>query len=322
MKIPNSPYNLRETLGYFKRNFFGPVSRNRFLTNYAPAQFELNPGVSRKLRIGFIGDIMDMAGRNLRVGKQLTDFLRDCDVLVGNFEATITAAKGPIMAQRHKTQILDALSELFDPARTFLGLANNHSGDFGYETWSESLRQIAERGFRVFGTAAAPFVDIDQQVRITACTWWSNQPVDYIVFENRAVEYVRPAGFNILYPHWGYEMELFPRSSTIAAGREWLKHFDAIIGHHSHTPQPIASLPDGSRPGRSRLVAYGLGDFCIWEKLQHYLFGQVLKVEIGSTAEGELDIGQVRWRFTTCRRVSEQLWETELTDHFPYLEAG
>ena len=47
---------------------------------------------------------------------------------------------------------------------------------------------------------------------------------------------------NIFYPHWGYDLELYPRTSTIKKGRELLTYFDAIIGHHTHAPQPITSV--------------------------------------------------------------------------------
>ncbi len=320
MKIKNSPYNLWETFGYFKRNYLGPVSKNRALVEYAPTSFELNPGIKPSVRIGFIGDIMDMAGRDLCMGDAVKAFFRGCDFLVGNFEATITTAKGAIMAQRHKPQILDALADLFDPEKTFLGMANNHSGDFGYKIWSESKRQVEDRGFRVFGTTETPFIDFGDNIRVTGCTWWTNQPCDYIVLSDSVTEYIDSDRFNILYPHWGYELELFPRPVTVKAGRQWLQQFNAVIGHHSHIPQPISIAAGGNQTGEAnQLVAYGLGDFCIWEKIAHYLFGQVLKIEVGVAENGNHQIGQVDWQYTTCRQKSDSLWETNITDRFSYL---
>lgn len=321
MRIKNSPYNLRETFGYFKRNFFGPVSKNRDLVSYAPQSLELNPVIEADIRIGFIGDIMDMAGRDLRIGSGVKDFFKDCNVLVGNFESTITSAKGPIMAQRHKPQILDALEELFEPKRTCLGLANNHSGDFGHDIWSSSRKQLENRGFQVFGTADRPFLDLDGEVRLTACTWWSNQPCDYIVHWDAAAGHAHPEMFNILYPHWGYELELFPRPQTHRAGLEWLQTFDAVIGHHSHTPQPVTVAPvQKGRHPLTTLIAYGLGDFCIWENLEHYLYGQVVKCDVGRSESGGRCIGFAEWHFTSCLKISDTLWETDLTDSFPFLD--
>ncbi len=76
MKIKNSPYNLRETFGYFKRNYLGPVFKNKALVEYAPTSFELNSNINPSIRIGFIGDIMDMAGRDLCMGDAVKAFFQ------------------------------------------------------------------------------------------------------------------------------------------------------------------------------------------------------------------------------------------------------
>ncbi|MBU2646692.1 CapA family protein [bacterium] len=321
MKIKNSPYNLRETFGYFKRNYLGPVSKNRGLVSYAPESFALNPGIESVIRIGFIGDIMDMAGRDLCMGEALKSFFEDCDVLIGNFEATITTAKGAYMAQRHKPQILEALAELFPPEKTALSMANNHAGDFGYEIWSASRTMVEERGFQVFGTVERPAAFLPQDVCVVGGTRWTNQPCDYIVMVDAVTDYLKPGQFNILYPHWGYELELFPRPETVRLGEQWLQRFEAVIGHHSHTPQPVSVVsPKGETGSGRQLIAFGLGDFCIWETLRHYHFGQVLKIEIGTATDGSRLIGQVAWRFTACQPKGESVWETEITNVFPYLD--
>jgi Bacterial capsule synthesis protein PGA_cap len=319
MKIRHSPYNLRETLGYFKRNFLGPVTKNHGLVDYCPQQCELNSIAEPKWKIGFIGDIMDMAGHKLRIGDSLKQYLKTCDYLVGNFEATITSAKGAYMAQRHIPQILDALSELFPPKKTCIGLANNHSGDFGFEIWSDSKRQIEEKGFHVFGSKDTPYIDLENTIRILGATQWSNQPVDYI----KRMEAGLQSGqgmFNILYPHWGYEMELFPRPGTIKKGTQLSLEFDAVIGHHSHIPQPVTTIVVNKAEGpTNQVLAYSLGDFCIHEKLKHYHYGQVLTITIGSDSRGLWKAGSLDWQFLQCSPKDDDTWETELTSRFPYL---
>ncbi|MBU2515697.1 CapA family protein [bacterium] len=319
MKIKNSPYNLKETFGYFKRNFLGPVTKNRGLVKYCPQFNQLNSGVHPQITIGFIGDIMDMAGRSLRIGDGVRQFVQTCDYLVGNFEATITTAKGAYMAQRHIPQILEALMDFFPPERTFLGLANNHSGDFGLDIWSDSKKQIEDKGFHVFGTSKTPYVEIKNRVRIIGATQWSNQPVNYITKIEDASSYCQPGLFNILYPHWGYELELFPRPEMVAAGKSWSDLFDAIIGHHSHIPQPITQISVKKPNGPAeQVIAYGLGDFCIHEKLKHYLYGQVLKLIVGPQATGDWKTGALEWRFINCQQKNEKVWETEVSTCFPY----
>ncbi len=320
--LKNSPFDLKETLGYFIRNSFGPSYKNKDIVKYNPQSFCLNENTTPKFRIAFIGDIMDMAGKNASVSKSIKQFVQDCDYLVGNFEATITDAdnSGYALAQRHSIQILESLAELFAPDKTFLNLANNHAGDFGYKIFSDSMAKLESKGFQVFGTVHKPFVEINNDIRIVAGTTISNIDCDYIVKLEDVITYYAPEKFNVLYPHWGYDLELFPRPATVTLAKELINKFDAIIGHHAHIPQAVTTVnSDEIDSDANKLIAYGLGDFCIWEELKHYLYGMVMKLDIGHNSLGKWQIGQVEWRFTTCREKTATDWETKIVATFPYL---
>ncbi len=102
--------------------------------------------------------------------------------------------------------------------------------------------------------------------------------------------------------------------------KDLIKKFDAIIGHHAHVPQPVTILgSDDTQSDKNKLIAYGLGDFCIWEELKHYLYGMIIKLDIGPDSSGKWQIGQLEWRFTTCREKTDTDWETKIIDSFPYL---
>ena len=310
-----SPYNLKETLGWFKRNYLGVSKKNRNIVKSIPNHHILNDKIAPKYSIAFIGDIMDMNKKNLVIGDKLKEFIKDCDYCVGNFEATITEEKGAFMAQHHISQILDALSILFKPERTFLSLANNHAGDFGREIFTKSINEIKSHGFKIFGVKDNPFVDINNEIRIIGGTMWSNQKCNYIVKFEETSQYINPDFFNILYPHWSYELELFPRPKIVKIGNDLINKFDAIIGHHSHCPQPLTSVRDNNY-NINKLVGYGLGDFCIWEKLEHYFYGIVLKIEIGENENGLRQIGEINWEYTKCTPKSENEWVTEIIENF------
>jgi hypothetical protein len=223
------------------------------------------------------------------------------------------------MAQRHVPQILDALADLFPPEQTFLSFANNHSGDFGYKIWCESVRQVVDRGFRIFGTADLPAVDITEAIRVIGATQWTNQPIDYIVRLEDAESLCQPTKFNILFPHFGYELELFPRLVTVERAKRLSRLFDAIVSHHSHIPQPITTHSVEKNSGLvNQVIAYGLGDFCIFDKLPHFHYGQVMRLAIGSDPEGVLKTGRLEWQFLKCSLVEESTLETEITSNFPY----
>ena len=145
---------------------------------------------------------------------------------------------------------------------------------------------------------------------------WSNQKCNYVMKFEETNQFIKPDLFNILYPHWSYELELNPRPKIVDIGNETIKKFDAIIGHHSHCPQPISVFNNDV----NKLIAYGLGDFCIWEKLKHYLYGIVLKVEIGQNDDGVWQIGNINWKYTNCNPKSENVWITDITENYPYIE--
>ncbi len=310
-----TPYNLKETLGWFKRNYFGVTRKNRGLVKPLPRSFTLNKNVISKYSLAFIGDIMDMNGKNLVIGQALKGFIQECDYLVGNFEATLTDAKGAYMAQRHQSQILDALADLFNPQHSFLSLANNHAGDFGRKIFTESIKEIKSRGFSIFGITEQPYLDIQEDIRIIGGTMWSNQKCNYVAKFDEVDQHLKTDAFNILYPHWSYELELYPRPKTVEIGQKMIKKFDAIIGHHSHCPQPISSFYDGI----NKLISYGLGDFCIWEKLDHYLYGIVLKIDVGPNQDGIWQLGRISWNYVKSTPQSENAWITEIADEFPLL---
>lgn len=320
--LKNSPFSFKETLGYFIRNSYGPSYKNKDIVKYNLQSFCLNENVVPEYRVAFIGDIMDMAGKNETVSENIKQFVQDCDYLVGNFEATITddGNKGYSLAQRHSIQILEPLAELFEPDRTFLNFANNHAGDFDYKVFSDSVAKIQSKGFQIFGTAQKPFAEISNDIRIVAGTTISNRDCDYIVKLEDAITYYTSDKFNVLYPHWGYDLELFPRPGTVTLAKKLINNFDAIIGHHAHIPQAVTTInSDEIDSDANKLIAYGLGDFCIWEELKHYLYGMIIKVDIGLNSQGKYQIGQVEWRFTTCREKTATDWETKIVDTFPYL---
>ncbi|NTU43365.1 MAG: hypothetical protein HGA78_10050 [Nitrospirales bacterium] len=295
-----SPYSLRETVGVVKRNLFGiDKRRNCGIVEWAPPSFSLYHLDERICRISFVGDIMSMGNRRLVIDDSVREFIAGSQYLVGNFEATITEnrrRKGVIYGalERHRRDIAELLSDIFPPEKTFLSLANNHTGDYSDGEFRQSLSVLEDSGFNLFGLASCPVAEIGDVVRIVAATMWSNQLTE-------RVHWLRQEGLspltgrgclNLLYSHWGYEMELFPRPEQLSQIREAFGGYDAVIGHHSHTVQPVVA-----DRAEKRLVAYSLGDFCSALGMSGYRCGIVMNVEVGCTQGKGPAIGDVRWCF-------------------------
>ncbi|MFX1420263.1 MAG: CapA family protein [Promethearchaeota archaeon] len=310
------PYSLRELINWLKRYTFGPKKRNEGNIKYIPKNHLLNE-ITPKYTISFIGDIMDLSYRDLIIDENVKNFVRGSDFLIGNFEAIITSEKKiNIMTKRHKPQIMDALASLFLPKKTYLSIANNHTGDYDLKSLSNSINQLKERGFNIFGTTTNPFVDLNEEIRVITGTQWSNQPCNYSSKLRESEHYLKQDSFNILFPHWGYELELYPRIGIINQGRDLLSKFDALIGHHTHCPQPISFF---NIKNLNKLIAFSLGDFCFgWDlrkkKNEMLSYGIALKVEIGVNPQGQLIVGNIDWTFLKSRPFSEKEFIVEIVN--------
>lgn len=108
-------------------------------------------------------------------------------------------------------------------------------------------------------------------------------------------EYCGSTAFSIVYPHWGYELELFPRPEIVRAGERLLQTYGAVVGHHSHVPQPLTALQHGDT---AKLLAFSLVDFSTGLKIKKFQYGIVCRVAIGPGEDGVWGIGAVRWRYT------------------------
>lgn len=305
------PYPLREALGWLRRNALGPHGFERPPTTHPlPRTCTLNP-VTPALTLGFVGDILPLRATELSATDGLRAFFHDADLLVGNFEGTLTGdgADSVFMAQSHTPAVLDLLAAIFPPQRTVLCCANNHAGDYGWTEYRRSCERIAERGFLTIGRADEPAVRIHNRVLIAAGTTWSNQPCPYVARLSRIRDLAADAAFRILFPHWGYELEARPRGEQRKEARALLRSWDMIVGHHSHWPQPVRTYRVG---GLRRVVAYSLGDFTFGLNLRWYLRGLVLKATLGPGPGGRWAVGRLEWRPTTVRFRERRLATLEL----------
>jgi hypothetical protein len=292
---PLAAYPLREELRWLWRNIRGVRKTNPCTIQPLPEEALLNP-IRTCLRLGFVGDIMEMRRKSLNITPAVPLFFQDCDYLIGNLEGTITKAGKPRLdAQRHDPSILDTLAGLFPPDRTFLSVANNHAGDFPPAVFRQFLDLLQHRGYHLFGLRTAPCAHIAGCVQVAAASQWSNRPCTEIASLASLTGCSGTPAFRIAYPHWGYELERFPRPEVVQAGGELLQMHDAVLGHHPHFPQPLTAIRQGDT---MKLLAFSLGDFCTGLPFKKFQDGMVCKLDIGPGAGGLWQIGAVRWRFT------------------------
>ena len=313
------PYGVADFLRVVWHNLAPPARRYRERTAFLPRDFQLGDGGDLSLKVVFLGDLMPMLSRQLTVDQSLRERISRADYLVANFEGSLGSGPWACLQQRHEDALLDTLTNLMPPARIFLSVANNHAADFDYGQFEYTNQRLREKGFQVFGSREVPAVVIDGWLNLVGATQWSNQPHGYLSFLDDAESHCLPDCCNLLYPHWGYEMECYPRPDWIRRAQSLCESFDAIVGHHSHVPGPITRYEDSA--GRTKLVAYSLGDACTGLTLARYQHGMVLELDI-SPESREVTAG--RWQFlrTHIRGEKAHLSAQETCSLFPELEAG
>lgn len=313
----STPYNFNEKVAWLTNNLFGPSTKYKELTPFIPETTTLNK-ITPKVTIAFLGDIMMMPGRRLTFSNDLKQFFSDADYLIGNFEGTITSVRRGLLGSKHSEQILVDLKALFPPERMILTNANNHTCDYPKQELDRSYQLQKQHGFIPIGLKQEPAVLLANKISVASVTKWSNKPCPYLAeFDDIDKAYNPSAAFNLLSPHWGYEMQLYPHPKQIEKGKELLNKWDMIVGHHSHIPQVITSY---KVDGTDKLVAYSLGDFSTFAKQDRYLYGIVARAEIGPDAKGKWQAGKVEWRFSYVNHLDDRTSRIELTDGFKYFE--
>jgi poly-gamma-glutamate capsule biosynthesis protein CapA/YwtB (metallophosphatase superfamily) len=229
----------------------------------------------------FAGDIMldTLPGQTiLRGGDPFQGFasiLSASDLAVGNLECSVATTGKPedkrftFRAQPRTLQVV---------ARHFgaVGLANNHSGDFGRGALSETMSHLNESQLPFFGagkdlaSAHEPLIIERKGLRIALLAYDEFEPrsfeagADYpgvawsedeqVLLDIRRA---RQLGADLVFPflHWGWEGERQP-----CARQRQLAHAlidagaDAVIGGHPHVTQGVETY-------HGKLILYSLGNF-------------------------------------------------------------
>jgi len=285
-----TPYSLGNSIRWARNILFGPDTSNPVLLQDIEHYHLIQP-IDSDINIVFIGDIMPVGHKAISISKEVLEFISSADYLVGNLEGVVTEMrKSFFMDQRFNLQDLNFLKRFMDPSRIYLSVANNHAGDFGKAEFNASVEKIIFSGFNVFGTKQCPQINIEGII-ITAATVLCNKHSGFQYINKLPVmSDALDEKLKILFLHWGFEHESYPRRQQVKLASVLLSYFDLLVGHHSHTPQPICFIDNQSKIP----VAYSLGNFCF--RIVNRLFsrGKALKISVGPH-NGKWIISSLRW---------------------------
>ena len=240
----------------------------------------------KQVTLVFAGDTVldDAPGALIAVGGDpFTDFaavLAAADIRIANLEcvvATTGSAGDKNFTFRAHPRVLPVVKKHFDA----VALANNHSGDFGREAFTEMLGLLQQAGLGKLGggrhlsEAHEPWVVERNGLRIAFLSYnefmprsfeadhnapgvaWSED--EQVVDDIRRARQVHRADLVIPIMHWGWENELVANRRQrqlarlmVAAGA------DAVIGGHPHVTQDIEHI-------EGKPVIYSVGNFVMKE---------------------------------------------------------
>ena len=242
--------------------------------------------LGRPVTLVFAGDTVlddDPGALIARGGDPFADFssvFASADIRIANLECVV--ATGGSAGQKNFTfrahpRVLPVLKTHFDG----VALANNHSGDFGREAFSEMLGLLKQAGLAQVGggrnlkEAHAPWIIERHGLRIAILSYnefmprsfeadhdapgvaWSED--EQVVDDIRQARQVHRADLVIPIMHWGWENEVVANSRQrqlarlmVAAGA------DAVIGGHPHVTQDIEHI-------QGKPVIYSVGNFVMKE---------------------------------------------------------
>ena len=249
-----------------------PEGMQPLVSNYTFVSHSSEKG--KEVSIIFTGDLMPFGDTKPSHTMALKQFLASADYIVFNLEGIVTDRRRFLALSHSHTPLYNYLHTSFGRG-VILNVANNHASDFGCKAFSLQNQRLRDQGFLVIGDTPTPLT-IEDQITLSARTFLSNQhPIIETLSISRPLiphEWRPPQHtYNILMPHWGYEMHLSPTQEQIKMYHSIVPAiYDSVIGNHAHTPQPVYL-------SESSVLATSLGNYCYLNHNPNHWMGSLLK---------------------------------------------
>lgn len=180
------------------------------------------------------------------------------DLTLVNMEGTLTESN----QRQNKTYAFKGPPEytaiLADGSVEAANLANNHSKDYGEQSYTDTITALEEAGIPTFGFDQVKILDI-KGVKVGLTGIYELE--DHLERKKQVKDNIaalKEAGAQLIVVsfHWGVEREHTPNDT-----QKTLAHLavdegaDLVIGHHPHVLQGIEKYKD-------KYIVYSLGNFC------------------------------------------------------------
>jgi len=190
--------------------------------------------------------------------RNVRDIFSEDDLTIGNFEGTLTYSE-----EREDKQFAfkgdpAMVSILTEGKVEAVNTANNHSHDYGYQSYEDTLKALDNAGLVNFGYDKTAVMDV-KGVKVGLVGIYELD--DHLMREQQLrdnIQKVKDAGSQLIVVifHWGNELEEVPDTNQLTLGRlavDLGAHL--VCGHHPHVVQGIETY-------KGKNIVYSLGNFC------------------------------------------------------------
>ena len=218
--------------------------------------------------------------------QNVKDIFSTDDLTIANFEGTLTDSD----EREDKTFAFKAPAEyaqiLTSGSIEAVNTANNHSHDYGDQSYTDTLTALDNEGITHFGYDDTAVMDI-KGVKVGLVGIYELN--DHLGREQQLKDNIAKvkadgAELVIVIFHWGNETETVPDTNQMTLGRLAIDEgADLVCGHHPHVLQGIETY-------KGKNIVYSLGNFCFGgnsspSDMDTMIFQQTFTFENGQKVE-------------------------------------
>lgn len=190
--------------------------------------------------------------------QNVRDIFSADDLTIANFEGTLTDSD----EREDKTFAFKApasyASILTGGSVEAVNTANNHSHDYGEESFDDTLAALDDAGIVHFGYDETAVMDVKgiKVGLVGIYELYDHLEREQQLKDNIAKVKADGAQLIVVIFHWGNETETVPDSNQTTLGRIAIDEgADLVCGHHPHVLQGIETY-------KGKNIVYSLGNFC------------------------------------------------------------
>lgn len=181
------------------------------------------------------------------------------DLTIVNMEGTFTEstarAENKLFAFKGAPEYAKILTEGSVEAAN---LANNHTFDYGEQSYTDTIKALDAVGITSFGYDRTAVMDVKGVKVGLLGTYELDRHMDCEEEMIENIEKLKEEGAQLIIAtfHWGIELETVPNETQIALAHSAVDHgADLVLGHHPHVLQGIEEY-------KGKNIVYSLANFC------------------------------------------------------------